>query len=151
MLLDALVEQRAGNDHPDGVDDDIVEPEVDGLGAAVQGVVVVHVEGVGGIVQHAAVDLAQRDDGLDGVAVRALARNQVDCEEGQGTPQELGDVLDSFSCVLAGAPGGGGFVPQSRSPCKAQRGQRSGSASPSRSTLSTAGQTGLADRPCGSG
>ena len=56
------------NHDPDEVHQEVVAPEIQELGAAVHDTLVVVVEHAGRIVQNAAVNLACRDDDLEGVA-----------------------------------------------------------------------------------
>lgn len=74
----------AADDHPDKVEEEVVEPEVVPLGPAV-----LLVKEARAVVQDVAVDLAHRDDELEGVPRGVLRRDAVRDEEGQGAPGEL--------------------------------------------------------------
>jgi len=65
---DALPHQEAGNHNPESIHEHEVAPVVGGLGARVGEIVDVVVEHGGGVVQDVAVELAEGDDELEGVA-----------------------------------------------------------------------------------
>jgi hypothetical protein len=94
---DALVHQEAGDDDPEGVHEDKVAPVVAGLGTRVRDVEDVVVEHGGGIVEDVAVELAERDDELEGVAEGVVVGDERGGHEGQRTPEGLaGGVSDGL-------------------------------------------------------
>ena len=87
--VDALVHQVAGDDDPEGVHQHEVAPVVGSLGAGVGNIEDVVVEQRGRVVENVAVELAQRDDELQGVAQGVVDGDEVGGEEGEGTPEGL--------------------------------------------------------------
>lgn len=87
--VDALVHEVAGNDNPEGVHQDEVAPVVSGLRASVGDVQDVVVEERGCVVENVAIELAQRDDKLQGIAQRVVDSNEIGGEEGERAPESL--------------------------------------------------------------
>lgn len=77
------------DDDPEEVHEEVVAPKVVGLGPAVGDVKDVMVEHAGGVVEDVAVELAQRDDDLQGVTERAVGCNHVCHEERERSPADL--------------------------------------------------------------
>lgn len=99
---DALVHEIAWDDDPEGVHEDKVAPVVCGLGARVRYVEDVVVEHGGCIVEHIAVELAERDDELEGVAQGMIVGDQAGGDEGAGPPESLQTAVS----VMAGSDEG---------------------------------------------
>jgi hypothetical protein len=87
--IDTLVHQVAGDNNPESVHQDKVAPVVGGLGAGVGNIEDVVVEQRSCVVQDVAVELAERDDELEGVAQRMVNSDEVGCNEGEGSPEGL--------------------------------------------------------------
>ena len=94
--VDALVHQVAGDDDPEGVHQHEVAPVVGGLGAGVGNVEDVVVEQRGRVVEDVTVELAQRDDELQGVAQGVVHGDEVGGEEGEGSPEGLRKPVSNF-------------------------------------------------------
>jgi hypothetical protein len=87
--VDALDHQPTGDDDPEGVHENEVAPVVRGLGARVRNVEDVVVEHGGSVVEDIAVELAKRDNELEGVAERMVVGDEGSGNEGQRTPKGL--------------------------------------------------------------
>lgn len=77
------------DDDPEEVHEEVVAPKVVGLGPAVGNVKDVMVEHAGGVVEDVAVELAQRDDDLQGVTQGAVRCDHVCHEERERSPADL--------------------------------------------------------------
>jgi hypothetical protein len=86
---DTAPDQDPGDDDPEAVHEDEVEPVVEGLRPRVADVEYVLVEEARGVVEDVAVELAEGDDELEGVAERVLGCDHVGCCEGEGAPKYL--------------------------------------------------------------
>lgn len=92
-LADALLDEQQRNNNPEEVAEEVVSPEVESLRSAVDNVVDNLLERADGVVQDVAVQLAQADDELEGVAQRVLGNDEVDAEEGHWAPENSSDGL----------------------------------------------------------
>lgn len=78
-----------GNNHPDEIHQEIVDPEVVGFRPTVRYSIDVVIEQAGGIVQRIPVQMAQADDYLNRVAQRVLDEDQICNRKAQRTPHKL--------------------------------------------------------------
>lgn len=92
-LADALLDKQQRNNNPEEVAEEVVSPEVESFRSAVDNVVDDLLERADGIVQDVAVQLAQADDELEGVAQRVVDNDEVDAEEGHWAPENSSDGL----------------------------------------------------------
>lgn len=84
----------AGNDDPDEVHEEEVEPEVVCFRAAILLASIVQIKHAGRIVENIAVDLAERDDALERISERGLGRDHVRHDERERTPGSLSTTIE---------------------------------------------------------
>ena len=77
-------------DHPDKVHEEIIKPKVVCLRSAVGYVLVVMVEHAGGKVEHQAIHLSNRHQGLQRISKWVLDNNEPGYDVGERTPEYLG-------------------------------------------------------------
>lgn len=78
-----------GNDDPDEVHENEVEPEIVSLGSAVCQVLMVVIEHACGVVENIAVYLSKRYHCLKWIAERMIDGDQISCQEGKRPPAKL--------------------------------------------------------------
>jgi hypothetical protein len=86
---DTLVHQISRDDDPESVHEDKVAPVVELLRARVRQVEDIVVEQGRSVVQYVAVELAERDDELGGVAEGVVDGDEIGGEEGTRAPEDL--------------------------------------------------------------
>lgn len=114
-LPDALDEQRHGDHDPDKVAEEVVPPEVEALGTAVDDLEDALAEEAGTIVEEVAVDLAQADDELQRESDRVVLDGGPGQEKREGTPDERSDALHTHEERVLGEitrVGEGVFLPE---------------------------------------
>lgn len=107
-LPDALDEQRHRDHDPDKVAEEVVPPEVEALGAAVDDLEDALAEEAGAVVEEVAVDLAQADDELQRESDRVVLDDGPGQEEREGAPGERSDALHAYQERVLGEVAGVG-------------------------------------------
>ena len=79
----------SGNHNPNKVQEKVVAPKVKCLGPPVHTSGIIMSKHAGSVVQDVAVDLAQRDHGLEGVAKGVFGGNHESDDEAERTPADL--------------------------------------------------------------
>lgn len=101
-MLHAGDDEAEGDDDPEEVAEEVVGPEVKGLGAAVLDALDDDGVGGGGVVEDVAVELAEADDELQGVAQGGAGDDAPGADEGEGAPEDGGDGLHGDDEGVAG-------------------------------------------------
>jgi hypothetical protein len=86
---DARADQIERNDNPEAVHEHKIAPEIEGFRPRIGAVEEVVVEHARGIVEHVAVELAERDDDCQAVAQGVVRRDEAGGDEGEGAPAGL--------------------------------------------------------------